>query len=108
MIFAFSFGWILSSVPHGAFIAVAYGSTILITIGYLLLAVLAFFSTYYSYKFFVNLKRSLLSNNEGELAQAFDYLKSNYKFTGILTIIVLAFYAISIFFTLIAALVSWF
>ncbi len=63
-----------------------------ITVIYLLVAVLYFFPVYYMYKFSVNMKSALRENDEDTLTKAFEYLKSHYKFIGILTIIMISFY----------------
>jgi len=64
------------------------------TIIYLLVALLYFFPVYYLFKFSRNMKASLHAKDEGALTKAFEYMKSHYKFVGILTIIMLSFYAL--------------
>ena len=71
---------------------------------YLLMALLYFFPVRYLYRFAVKMKASLASNDDEELAEAFLNLKSHYKFVGILAIIMLAFYALIILFSIAAAL----
>ena len=69
----------------------AIGGTF-ITILYLIIAVIYFFPIYYLYKFSGNMKRALVSKDEDTLTKALEYLKSHYKFVGILMIIGLSFY----------------
>ena len=96
VILAFSMGAIMSALPMGE----AYGAAAMMgggaffTVFYLLMALLYFFPVYYLYKFSVNLKASLASSNDEELANAFEYLKSHYKFIGILSIILIGFYVL--------------
>lgn len=63
------------------------------TIIYLALAVLYAFPVYYLYQFSNNVKKALEMDNTGFLTNSFNYLKSHYKFIGILTIILMAIYA---------------
>ena len=50
------------------------------------------------------MKSALRSNNQAELTKAFEYLKSHYKFIGILTIIVFGLYILAIFGAMIAGI----
>jgi hypothetical protein len=77
---------------------------IIMTVVYLLIAALYFFPIYYLNRFSSNLKTALRDNNSEKLANSFEYLKSHYKFIGILALIVLCFYALIIVFIGIAAL----
>jgi len=70
---------------------------------YLLLAFLYFFPIYYLNKFASNIKIALKSNDSKLLATSFEYLKSHYKFIGILSLIILSLYAIIIVVAFIAA-----
>ncbi|MEN9918488.1 MAG: hypothetical protein RL662_924 [Bacteroidota bacterium] len=53
---------------------------------------------YYLYRFSNNISKALAENNADELASAFRFLKSHYKFLGILTIIVLFVYVVLVVF----------
>ena len=64
----------------------------LITLLYLGGALLYFFPVLYLFKFSTKAQTALRSGNEGELTDAFQNLKSHYKFVGILTIVLLGFY----------------
>lgn len=76
------------------------------TIIYLLVAVLYFFPVYYLFKFAGNMKTALGAKDEDTLTKAFEYLKSHYKFIGILTIIMLSFYALIFLFGLLGIAAS--
>ncbi|WP_343695536.1 DUF5362 family protein [Flavobacterium sp.] len=65
---------------------------------YLLLAGLYFFPVYYLFKFASNGKKAFRENDSEALTSSFSYLKSHYKFIGILMIIMLAFYGLAIVF----------
>tara|TARA_R110002073_G_scaffold8207_1_gene45566 strand:- start:17365 stop:17835 length:471 start_codon:yes stop_codon:yes gene_type:complete len=92
---ALFFGALLSSLSGmgSAGLGGAVGSGF-ITVIYILFAVLYFFPVYYLYKFSANMKRALAAKDEDTLTKAFEYLKSHYKFIGILTIILLSFYVL--------------
>ena len=68
----------------------------MISIIYLLIAVLYFFPIYYLYNFSVKMKNALLSGNDSLLKEAFGHLKSHYKFIGIFTIVFIALYFLAI------------
>ncbi|SHG91182.1 DUF5362 family protein [Flavobacterium defluvii] len=71
---------------------------------YLLLAGLYFFPVYYLFKFASNGKKAFRENDSEALTSSFSYLKSHYKFIGILMIIMLAFYGLAIVFGVLGAL----
>ena len=70
----------------------------------LILAIIYFFPVYYLYKFANNMKAALQSEEEDQLTDAFEMLKSHYKFMGILTIIILSIYLLLFFIGFMAAL----
>jgi hypothetical protein len=80
------------------------GGGLLFSLIYLAFAALYFFPVNYLYKFASNMKSALRSNNQAELTKAFEYLKSHYKFIGILTIIVFGLYILAIFGAMIAGI----
>jgi hypothetical protein len=82
--------------------------SVLVTIIYLLIAVLYFFPVWFLFKFSTNLGKSLKSGNESELTDAFSYLKLHYKFIGILTIIFLSIYLLFIIFGVLIAGIATF
>lgn len=65
-----------------------------LTVFYLLFALLYFFPVYYLFQFSVKMKAALAQQSSELLQQAFENLKSHYKFMGILMIVVLGFYVI--------------
>ncbi|MBL7852661.1 MAG: hypothetical protein JNN04_17285 [Cyclobacteriaceae bacterium] len=68
----------------------------LFTVFYLLIAVVYFFPIYYLFKF-ANLARSgIQQRDSSRLSSSIQYLKSHYKFVGILTIVGIAMYLLFI------------
>ena len=85
------------------------GSEILIILlVYIVIGVLYFFPIYYLLKFSVNMKKAIEQAEQKDLTVAFEYLKSHYKFIGILTIVVLALYVLVGIVAAIAGLASVF
>ena len=74
-----------------------FGGKIFMMLLYLAFAVLYYFPISYLYQFSENTKKAIENNDNNAIRDAFEFLKSHYKFMGILTIILLAFYAIIIF-----------
>ncbi|WP_345166501.1 DUF5362 family protein [Nibribacter koreensis] len=65
---------------------------------YLLIAVLYFFPVLYLYKFSTKMQDGLRSKDEMTVESSFENLKSLFKFMGILTVVILGFYALIIVF----------
>ena len=63
---------------------------------YVLLALLYFFPTYYLYKFSINLKNGLEDDDQSVFTSAFGYLKSTFKFMGVLAIVLISIYVLVI------------
>jgi hypothetical protein len=61
---------------------------------YFVIAALYFFPIYYLNKFAVNTKKAFRDNDSEALTSSLGYLKSHYKFIGIMTLSVLILYAI--------------
>ena len=80
-----------------------FGGKIFMMLLYLAFAVLYYFPISYLYQFSENTKKAIENNDNNAIRDAFEFLKSHYKFMGLLTIILLAFYAIMIFIGLIGA-----
>lgn len=59
---------------------------------YVFMGAIYFFPIYYLFKFSTHVKAALASRDSRELDKALEYLKSHYKYIGILFIILLAFY----------------
>lgn len=70
---------------------------------YVGIAALYFFPTFNLFKFSKKAKIAIESQDSDEIAASLDQLHSLFKFMGILTIIILGFYAIALVFGLIAA-----
>lgn len=62
---------------------------------YLVMAAIYFFPVLYLYKYSKSVKEALNFNNSEVLGEAFQNLKSHYKFIGILTIVLLCLYALA-------------
>lgn len=98
---------VFSSVVYGEIINTFYGSQIpfnlslVSTVIYLLFALLYFFPVYYLYSFSRKTKIALQSKNDEDLSDAFEMLKSHFKFIGVFTIIILSLYALIFIFSLI-------
>jgi hypothetical protein len=69
---------------------------------YIIIAAIYFFPVTYLYKFSMQIKNGLNSNDSDSLTYGFENLKSLFKFTGIFTIIILSIYALGIGIALIA------
>ncbi len=72
-------------------------------IGYILLALIAFFPYLYLFRFATQMQIALRNNDQASLTSSFMNLKSCFKFVGIMTIIVLALYALMIIFVVLGA-----
>lgn len=75
---------------------------VIVTITYLVMGVLYFMPVLYLFKFSKKMKSALLTKNDDILADAFENLKSHYKFIGVLTIIMISLYVLLIGFSLVA------
>ena len=71
---------------------------------YLMIAVFYFFPVYFLNKFASNAKLALKDNDAKSLAASFEYLKSHYKFIGIMALIILCLYALIMVFVVISAI----
>ncbi|HLF53040.1 DUF5362 family protein [Flavobacterium sp.] len=78
-----------------------------ITILYLVIAVLYFFPVYYLNKFASNMKAAFRDNNTESLTTSFEYLKSHYKFIGILTLVIFAIYALIFVIAIVAGIAAF-
>ncbi len=61
---------------------------------YFALAILYYFPVKFLYKFSIQIKKGLESDNNQDITLGFENLKSLFKFTGILTIVILSIYAL--------------
>ena len=80
-----------------------FGSRMMIVFFYMIFAIIYCFPVYYLYKFSTNMKVALMNNDSKTIQDAFEFLKSHYRFIGIMMVIVFSLYAISIFIALIGA-----
>jgi len=72
-----------------------------ITFLYLIMAVLYFFPVYYLFQFSSKAKAAFSRNDNEALTTSLEYLKSHYKFMGILAIIILSIYGVIFLFSII-------
>jgi hypothetical protein len=79
---------IFNAIPQAKQIPFDLG--LFMTITYLVFAVLYFFPVYYLMKFSTKMKKALATKNDETLADAFEVLKSHYKFIGVFTIITMS------------------
>jgi len=63
---------------------------------YFALGVLYFFPTYYLYKFSIGIKEGLADDEQSAFTTGFGYLKSTFKFLGILIIVLISLYVLVI------------
>lgn len=84
------------------------GMGVVMAVIYILLALLAFFPYLYLYRFANQMQVALRNNDQAALSTSFGNLKSCFKFVGILTIIVLAFYALALVFGVLGATMASF
>jgi len=80
------------------------GGGALFSIIYLVIAAFYFIPINFLYKFASNMKIALNTNNQGNLTKSFEYLKSHYKFIGILTIIIIGLYILAFFGIMVAGI----
>ena len=92
IIFSFFAGTIFENLPNAQPMPIDMGMTLTIT--YLILAVIYFFPIYYLFQFSNKMKAALLTKNDDTLSDAFEVLKSHYKFVGVFTIIILSLYVL--------------
>ena len=72
------------------------GLGIILTVVYLIFALLYFFPVYYLLQFSNKLKKALQTKSDDVLEKAFEMLKSHYKFIGVFAIITLSLYVLLI------------
>jgi hypothetical protein len=73
---------------------------------YVLLAILYFFPCLFLYNFATKMKAALVSNNQDLLNISFQNLKKMLRYVGILTIIILSFYALIMIVVIVGATAS--
>ncbi|TMM31165.1 hypothetical protein FDT66_04135 [Polaribacter aestuariivivens] len=90
VVFSFFAGALFNSLPETQAMPFDFGPVM--TIIYLIMALIYFFPVYYLFQFSTKMKMALRSKNDEDLANAFEKLKSHYKFLGVFTIIILSIY----------------
>ncbi|HYV91697.1 MAG TPA: DUF5362 family protein [Chitinophagales bacterium] len=95
VVLAFFMNSVLSSIPNLSGTPFPMqGVGIMFTIIYLLLALLYFFPCYYLLNFATKMKNALLRHDQILLKHSLSNLKSCFKFFGIMTLVVIGFYAL--------------
>lgn len=100
-LFMFAMGSMMGASMAGSPLAGLFSGGLLGGI-YLFFAVLNFFAAYYMFKFASKTKQAFTNNDGAALTDSFANLKSYYKYVGIITIVIIALYAL----TFIIAIVS--
>ncbi len=83
-------------------------SSTFFTMIYIIIALVYFFPCLYLFRFSTKAQEALRSNEQGMLTESFKNLKSCFRFMGILTIVILAFYALAFVIGIGAALTASF
>ena len=73
---------------------------------YILFALLVFFPSFYLFSFSSKIRKAYQNNDQNVLTDSLKNLKSFFKFYGILTIVVLSFYALAIIAAIIGSMVG--
>ena len=73
-----------------------------IAITYVVSALLYFMPVWYLFKFSRKMKSALATKNDDVLADAFENLKSHFKYIGVLIIIVISLYVLLVVFSVVA------
>ena len=89
-------GGLVMQTMMPSFSSYGYGSPFLKYIGtvYIILAIILFFPCLYLLKFSNKMQEAIRTSNQESLDNAFVNLKSMFKFYGIVTIVILCFYAL--------------
>ena len=104
-IFAGTVFSIMSSVvPNGNSIPAGLGG--IVSVIYILIDVVYFFFPYYLYQFSDKIKKGINFNDTAHVTAATEKLKSFFKYWGILTVIIIAFYALAIIILIIVAIAA--
>ena len=97
-------GAIFSNLPQGE-MPIPFPSSIL-TVMYLLMALLYFFPTLYLYQFSTKTLDAIARKEDDLLENGLEKLKSLFKFMGIMTVIVLGFYALGFIVAIVGGIVA--
>jgi hypothetical protein len=96
-------GSIFSSAFKNYYGESAFVGSAFISFSYVLIALLLFFPCLFLYNYSTKMLQALRGNDQELLSSSFRNLKSLFKFYGVMTVIMLAFYAIFIIFLVIGA-----
>lgn len=86
----FVFGNALANLPSTANLPFNAGN--LFAVLYLVFAFIYYFPIMYLYKFSTKMKKALYAKDDDVFTDAFEMLKSHYKFVGVFTIILISLY----------------
>jgi hypothetical protein len=87
----------------GSTTALTRGMGVFVTVFYIGIAILFFFPYLFLFRFANLMKSALNTNDQVTLNTSFQNLKIMFRYVGILTIILLCFYALAIFMVILAA-----
>jgi len=71
---------------------------------YIGVCILYFFPIYYLFQFSTKIRNAIDFNSQESLVDGFRYLKSHYKYIGIVTIVILSLYVLIFIFAILAAI----
>lgn len=71
---------------------------------YLIIAAIYFFPVYYLFQFSSKAKAAFKTNDNDKLNESFQFLKSHYRFIGIMAVIMIAFYVLILLITFLIGL----
>lgn len=105
---------IMAGFMMGALMSTSFGSMMdtgglpvwFLPVLYFILAALYVAPLYYLYQFSSKAKIALDSSDSNLMAESLGFLKSHYKYIGIMMIVILAIYAISIVIAIVAGLIG--
>lgn len=92
------YGYTYRTVNNG------FGRMVFIGIVYAIMAVVCFFSCLYLYRFAGRMKEGLHERSQDQVNESFRNLKKMFRYNGILTIVMVAFYIVMLFAGMIAFL----
>jgi ABC-type multidrug transport system fused ATPase/permease subunit len=82
--------FVFDALPQSSQTQVPFDMGVATSIFYLVMALLYIFPVYYLLQFSTKLKKALNTKNDEVLANAFEMLKSHYKYIGVLFIIIIS------------------
>ncbi|MBP4140081.1 MULTISPECIES: DUF5362 family protein [Flavobacterium] len=96
------FSTMSNTVPGMGAMGGSFGA--IISVVYILIAIVYFFPVYYLFKFGSNTKTAFRENDSEALTVSLGYLKSHFKFLGIFTISILVLYGLILVFAVLGSL----